>query len=168
MLSSVSRHQFRQNPEAYFWSFVQKADGDACWLWTKSTSRYGYGQQFWTDGKNWIAHRLAWTLTHGAIPKSVCLCHRCDNPACVRPSHMFLGTQADNLADMRAKGRGFDFPTEKRGEKNPRARLTDNDVREIRRRHAAGESIKRLGKAFNYAHTNISAIIRGKIWAHVR
>ncbi len=159
---------FKLDPVAYFWSHVRKADGDGCWLWTKSTSRYGYGQQMWTDGKNWIAHRLAWTLTHGEIPKGLCLCHRCDNPACVRPDHMFIGTQADNLADMRAKGRGFNFPISmQRGEGNGRSRLTEADVRDIRRRHAAGESLRSIGKAYNYAYTNISAICRRKSWAHV-
>lgn len=150
-----------------FWSFVQKGVGDACWLWTKSLSRYGYGQQ-WVGGKNWITHRLAWTLTNGEIPKGLCLCHRCDNPACVRPDHMFLGTQRDNLRDMRAKGRERNYRTDPpRGELNGRARLTVDDVREIRRRAALGVSHSEIGRAFKYHRANVAHIVNRRVWKHV-
>lgn len=89
-------------PEELFWSHVQKSSG--CWEWQKSVSHGKYGQAY-VRGRRWAAHRLSWTLTNGAIPPGLKVCHRCDNMKCVRPDHLFLGTQADNLRDMRQKGR---------------------------------------------------------------
>lgn len=85
-----------------FWSKVDKTSG--CWVWTASRSGNGYGQ-FRLDGHNRPAHRLAWELTHGAIPEGAFVLHECDNPPCVRPDHLFLGDQSLNMADMAGKGR---------------------------------------------------------------
>lgn len=98
--------------EARFWSFVQKADGDACWLWKSTFFASGYAA-FGMNGKEQHASRVAWEFTNGPIvghvaghPElEVCVCHRCDNPKCVRPDHLFLGHDRDNIADMHAKGR---------------------------------------------------------------
>lgn len=84
-----------------FWIKVQKNDG--CWLWTSNVTR-GYGQ-FSFLGRPVYAHRFAWELTHGPIPEGLRVCHHCDTPLCVRPEHLFLGTQQENLADARRKGR---------------------------------------------------------------
>jgi len=80
----------------------------------------GYGKAF-ALGRSWLTHRLAWTLAHGAIPARMCVLHHCDRPACVNPDHLFLGTQKDNLADMRAKHRGVD-PPHGHGPQHPRWR----------------------------------------------
>lgn len=87
-----------------FWRKVQKSDG--CWWWISVRNEDGYGQ-FRNDelGRMEGAHRFSWRLTHGDIPHGMCVLHHCDNPPCVNPDHLFLGTQQDNIADMHAKGR---------------------------------------------------------------
>jgi hypothetical protein len=146
-----------------FWSFVTKSDG--CWLWTGRSLSHGYGQ-LWVDGKRWNAPRLAWTLTNGPIPEGQAVCHRCDTPACVRPDHLFLADQRANIEDMRQKGRGVNPPRHP-GAKNVNAKFSDADIRKIRRRYAAGDSLRVLGRAYKVEHTTISMIVRRKTWAHV-
>lgn len=89
-----------------FWSKVNKSDG--CWLWTGSRAR-GYGQVVGPrnggEQPHWYTHRFAWEITHGAIPRGLCVCHHCDTPLCVRPDHLFLGTHQDNMQDAARKGR---------------------------------------------------------------
>jgi hypothetical protein len=84
-----------------FWDKVSKGDG--CWLWlANAPTSYG---MFWNGQRNIYAHRFAYEATYGEIPPGMCACHRCDNPKCVRPDHLFLGTRKDNTRDMIAKGR---------------------------------------------------------------
>lgn len=97
-----SRHRESNGPNR-FWSKVN-ADGD-CWLWTGYLMAKEYGQFRGFDGRTILAHRQAWLLTFGSIEDDLCVLHVCDEPRCVRPDHLFLGTRADNNADMRAKGR---------------------------------------------------------------
>jgi hypothetical protein len=101
-----------------FWSKVQKTD--TCWLWKASVRRKdeGYGA-FWLNGQHRSAHRVAYEIEHGALSKDVVLAHRCDNPRCVRPSHLFVTDQAGNMADKVAKRR------QARGERCGNARLSD-------------------------------------------
>src|ERR1019366_3384667 len=115
-----------------FWLNVAKSK-DGCWLWTASVDSGGYG--VFDTGRR--SHRYSWELHHGPIPPSdglivTCVCHHCDNPRCVRPDHLFLGTQGDNMRDMAEKGRGARHA----GESNPRAKLTAAIVRSIRARVA--------------------------------
>lgn len=96
------------NPEiiARFWRFVETGAGDQCWLWTGNVvGKAGHGQFAVRHNVNRYAHRIAWFLAHGSIPDGLKVCHHCDVPRCVNTAHLFIGTQADNLADMRAKGR---------------------------------------------------------------
>lgn len=91
--------------EVRFWRRVDRAGGpDACWLWLGPKTPRGYGATSRLN-KSVRAHRLSWELTNGPIPDGLIVCHRCDNPSCVRPSHLFLGTHADNMQDCSAKGR---------------------------------------------------------------
>lgn len=99
--------QLQPLPEERFWSKVERTD--TCWIWTASATEYGYGRISWeVDGKKRLfrAHQVSWMLHYGTIPFSLSVLHKCDNPPCVRPDHLFLGTQLDNMRDMVFKGRG--------------------------------------------------------------
>jgi len=91
------------------WSKVAKAGADECWPWTHGKTLAGYGQTT-VNGEKRLAHRLAWELAVGPIPAGLCILHRCDNPPCCNPAHLFLGTKKDNAADAIAKGRPFGRP----------------------------------------------------------
>lgn len=156
-----------------FWAKVDKAGSvpvhvselGNCWLWMGYRTPRGYGK----IGKPGIhatalAHRVAYELQIGPIPAGLHVLHRCDNPPCVRGSHLFTGTDADNMADMVAKGRG----NAPRGEAQHRAKLTEQDVRIIRERYAAG-GIRQSDLAAEYGipQTAISAIVLQKTWKNV-
>jgi hypothetical protein len=112
-----------------FWNRVAKVESDGCWEWQGSKFWTGYGQVT-HRGRNQSAHRVSWQLTYGPIPSGGEICHRCDNPPCVRPDHLFLGDRAVNAADMAAKGRAARI--------KPNAKLTVEQVRAMRERYAAG------------------------------
>ena len=90
-----------------FWSKVDRRNPDECWEWQADISNKGYGRLGTNKGGGWQAHRAAWELTNGPIPNGMFVCHRCDNPPCVNPAHLFLGTPKDNVQDMLAKGRAI-------------------------------------------------------------
>jgi hypothetical protein len=110
---------------------LKSFDGiDGCWEWPGFKNEDGYGRGRYL-GKKGSAHRFSWQINFGEIPTGMCVCHHCDNPACINPKHLFLGTHIDNMRDMRKKGRGADFS----GERNPRAKLTAQDVIEMRKKY---------------------------------
>lgn len=133
--------------------------------------RDGYGG-FKLDGKLRQSHRVAWEFTHGPISTGMLVCHRCDNPPCVNPAHLFLGTNRDNQRDMARKKRGYTrerhwmakYPERVRGEKNRAARLTVADVSEIRRLLRVGEKQRSVALRFGVTQAAISLIWRGKNW----
>lgn len=146
-----------------FWRDVEKTDG--CWLWTGARTSDGYGSVR-VEGRMVGAHRVAYELAHGAMPTGTSVLHTCDVRSCVRPDHLFLGTQEDNVRDMVAKGRAN--LTGIRGERHHDAKLTADDVREIRRMHAAGEGgYMRLAKRFGVRRTSILKIVRRQTWKDV-
>jgi hypothetical protein len=149
---------FTQTDVSRFWRVVDC--GDVCWMWRAGLDRDGYGK-FHAAGRHLKAHRFSWQLHHGPIPTGLFVCHRCDNPGCVRPDHLFLGTASDNNKDCAAKGRHV-F-----GERNGRSKLTVDQVREIRARHADGESQGSLAKQFGISHRSIQFIVRQIHWKHV-
>lgn len=142
-----------------FWAKVP-VGAEGCWEWQGVCDGPGrYGRSHYKN-KPIGAHRLAWILTHGPIPPGSEICHRCDNPPCVRPDHLFLGSRAVNAADMVAKGRA--------ARNRPHAKLTPEQVRELRARHAAG-GISYSQLAALYGLTKMAAynIVQGKSYPHV-
>lgn len=136
--------------------------GPKCWEWIGGKNRAGYGVM--RDGQsNNLAHRIAWVLQHGALPKGMFVLHQCDNPGCVRVSHLFLGTIADNNADMDAKGRRRNG--DRSGVKNGNAKLTDDIVKLIR---ASNERGIDLARRYGVSQTIISAVRLGRTWRHVK
>ena len=145
--------------------------GDDCWEWQRAKQGRGKGKNHGV----WMgttAHRRSWELLRGPIPEGMCVLHKCDNPPCVNPNHLWIGTLADNNADMRAKGRargGFsDNPPDHSGEKNPLAKLAANGVRKIRELYSSGlYSQAALGEMFYVSRSAVEGIVQGTRWAHV-
>lgn len=130
-----------------------------CWEWIAATKN-GYGIMQ-IGGRGIYAHRIAYEQAHGTIPPGMLVCHHCDNPSCVNPAHLFLGTHADNSADMKRKGRSHkDLPT-LRGEEHGNALLTNAQVRSIRTRLVNGEKGRALAAEFGVNECTISLIRRG-------
>lgn len=149
-------------PAGRFWSHVQKSEG--CWLWQASLNRLGYGHAF-HGGRVDKAHRVAWKIERGTIPDGMCVCHTCDVRSCVRPDHLFLGTQVENIADMKSKGRGR--TNDKRGTGNSSCKLTEDQVREIRTLYAARHSRPGIAQRFGVSVGTVNDIGRGKRWKHL-
>jgi hypothetical protein len=140
----------------WFDRFIEKFRlGDGCWEWSGSRNREGYGVAF-VDGST-PAHRLSWETFVGLIPDGMVVCHKCDNPPCVNPDHLFLGTRADNNADRDRKKRHVAL----RGERNGWARLTSGDVAVIR---GSGTAVD-LSRRFGVSVRHIYNIKSGKVWA---
>lgn len=146
-----------------FWAKIKKTEG--CWLWQGATNKKTGQAQFNYEGKNTQAYRVAWILTNGVIPDGFYVCHHCDNPACVRPDHLFLGTALDNSQDRDNKGRGIQ-PT---GENNGMSKLKAEDVKEIKdllKQPFYGLSKQICEKYGIHRHT-LDAIKEGKTWREV-
>ncbi|MGM9321473.1 HNH endonuclease [Deinococcus aquaticus] len=143
--------------------FAQTQRSGACLVWTGAILKSGYGR--FSRGRkaegNAAAHRYAWELAHGAIPDGLLVLHKCDNRRCVDVEHLFLGTQADNMTDKKAKGR------QARGERAPKAKLTEAQVLELRAEAAAGVRVSVLARKYDLNRNNIAKIIARKSWSHL-
>jgi len=147
---------------------VRAGADDACWEWQGQRHSFGHGTiasggaEF--GGRRVLAHRLAWELANGRpVPDGMCVLHRCDNPPCCNPAHLFLGTDADNVADMMRKGR-HSVANRATGARNGRARLSWDMVRSARARHASGESARAIARSLGVAPATIDKIVHGKAW----
>ena len=156
-----------------FWAKVNKTE--TCWVWIGARASYGYGslRSGGHKGRLEKAHRISWEIHFGPIPDGLLVLHHCDNPPCVRPDHLFLGTQSDNMYDAVRKGRHVrplgdlrhHIP---RGEQlGSITKLTADDVREIRKRASDGETQGSIAKDFPASRQQIGQIILRKGWSHI-
>ena len=147
---------------ATFWERVEKTD--VCWEWRGSLSKAGYGR-LGLFNQRLYAHRLSWEMTNGPIPKGMEVCHLCDNPPCVRPDHLYLGTHLVNMRDALAKGR-HKAPRLK-GEQIGNSVLTADKVRAIRAMTTEGKSQRVIAAHFGVSRRTVQFIQGGKSWRHV-
>jgi hypothetical protein len=140
--------------------FTKVRRGDECWEWTGARAGGKYGV-FWFRGRNQLAHRMSLYLSGIDVHPESVVCHRCDNPICVRASHLFVGTHADNSADMVEKDRSC------RGVRNPIAKFTEAQVLQIRANAAAGQSHSDQARRHGVTMQAISLIVRRVNWRHL-
>ena len=151
----------RKTWQERWWVKVAKGSEDECWLFIGSLRRGGYGV-FWDGVRNVAAHRWSYANFVGEIPEGLDVLHRCDNPPCVNPAHLWVGTHATNMADASAKGR---FGGPNAGGRHLASRKNDWDrVAEIRRRYRAGESRRELAKEYDLEYSTVRKIARGAMW----
>lgn len=144
-----------------FWQHVQKSE--SCWLWMGNTDQNGYGR-IGVLFRSRLAHRLSWEINRGPIPPNLHVLHRCDVPGCVNPDHLFLGTQADNVADMIKKGRKAPLP---RGSDHVSSTLSEADVMEIRRLILIGMRQREVALYFRMSQAQVWRIGRRQHWRHL-
>lgn len=144
----------RKHTDADFWARVVKTEG--CWVWTGPSNAQGYGVVGHRSRK---AHRVSWEMVNGPIPDGLLIRHLCHNPPCVRPDHLTLGTQKDNMADMYDAGRG----RKATGLDNGHGKLTDEQIAEIRRRYVFRKvTHKMLAAEYGVSESLVSAICGGR------
>lgn len=139
-----------------FWSKVDKTGKNGCWIWTASlVGENGYGFFRISKGEGCMpAHRYSYTLSNGVIPKGMLVCHTCDNPQCVNPNHLFLGTHKDNALDREAKGRG----------QKTTSKLTEKEATIIK---SSNLSQSELSKQYRVSRRTIASIQYGETWKHI-
>jgi hypothetical protein len=156
--------------------FFSKVDKSGpCWVWIAHRDRYGV---FSLRNRVYKAHRVSYVIAHGVIPDGMQVCHHCDNPACVKPDHLFLGSQRDNMADCARKGRYYRAigalnastrrpETRPRGEGHPRAVLTVDRVRSMRDAYTAGDRIADIARCMELNVETVRSVVHRRTWKHV-
>lgn len=132
---------------------------DSCWYWTGCVCKFGYGR-IRVNGVSELSTRISYTLFKGGIPDGMYVCHRCDNPACVNPDHLFLGSQSDNMKDMMNKGRRGYY-----GEENPRTKLKESDILTIR---SGAFTVTELMTKYQMTYSGVWNIIHRRSWTKLQ
>jgi predicted XRE-type DNA-binding protein len=162
----------RQDIYQRFMSKVSPEPMSGCWLWTGAVNRIGYGMFHIKHDKETnksyaaLAHRFSFELHAGKKLGELCALHKCDNPACVNPDHIYAGTQAHNVADMDAKGRRINRPLH--GSNHSNSKLKENDILQIKILRNMGFKQKEIGSIFGVSQVQIGNILRGKQWNHLQ
>ncbi len=154
---------FSEEDQRRFWSTVQK--GPHCWEWKKPSKKYGKFLKYIPSTQitaNFQAHRVSFALSRGVIPAGINVCHTCDNPICVNPDHLFLGTQADNMKDKKEKGREHHLHLY--GEACKHNKLTESQVRDILE---DTRPCRMIAKSYGMGHSQIIRIKAGQSWQHI-
>ncbi len=146
--------------EDRFWAKVDKRGPNECWEWTGARTSKNYGN-FWTGSRYVTASSFSYELHNGPLLDDQMACHTCDNPPCINPAHLFPGTFVENMQDMVNKGRSL------RGEAHNMRRLTESQVREMRRLASAGELQANIADMFGVTFQHVSAIVLRKKWSHI-
>lgn len=151
-----------------FWKYIdipnQLLNKNACWLWNGLTNIHGYGV-FGLNRKSYNAQRIMYLLSYPAWKQDTYICHKCDNPQCCNPKHLFAGTAKDNVIDRDNKGRGK-VPDQK-GSNHSRTKLTEANIIDMRKQYAQGVKQGTLAKQYNIGQYQVSRIVNHKRWTHI-
>jgi hypothetical protein len=144
---------------------MQTAAGGSneCHLWIGTTVGHGHGQVRRPGGKRDMAHRVAWEMVNGPVPPGMWVLHKCDNPPCVNPAHLYIGNHADNTRDMVARGRAAGRP----GSTHPSHKLVESQVLDIRAKRADGVSVRELIAQYGVSEMSIRKIEWRRTWRHI-
>lgn len=145
--------------EIRFWEKVDMRGPDECWEWTEYRDKDGYGRFHDCNNRPFRAHRIAFVIANGDT--DLWVCHRCDNPPCCNPAHLYAGTVKDDACDCVDRGRTAC------GEKNGQAELTESDVHEIRKLYANGWSQRGIAEEYGISQSQVSRICSGRGWKHI-
>jgi hypothetical protein len=147
-----------------FWGRVKVGHKNECWPWLGGQKGNGYGQFNPKEGTSIVASRMAWILTHGKISRKLHVCHKCDNPICCNPNHLFPGTPSQNLQDAINKGRHWTT----NGERRKNHKLNYLDVLQIRALVGGGISRRKVAKQFGVSHSTVVTVVNRRAWRHVK
>lgn len=170
--ASLLLTQISEYDKAKFWTKVNIARHDECWLWTAATESNGYGR-IKINGKNESSHRISYAIFNGGVPKGLAICHSCDVRNCVNPRHLWCGTLEDNNRDMCDKGRNSVNHLRFRIYGDPMAlitsaKLSESEVRKIREEFSGGVTVAELAVKFNVGKSSIYRAVKNKAWKHIQ
>lgn len=161
--------KYSESTISRFWAKVTKRQPEQCWPWKGGLGNKGYGKIKLEGTRIDVqSHVMAFELAHGSLPDGKIVCHTCDWPPCCNPGHLWAGTHPENHADMMKKGRNRSGAHKRPGELNPKSKMTDEQVREVKRRISLGENNTQIAGSLSVHHSTISQIRVGKTWKHIR